>query len=260
VSVWYDIHGEGPPVVLVHAGIADSRMWEPQLGSFTRSHTVMRVDLPGFGNSPIEAKLISYRGALGEAMNAASIERAAIVGTSMGGSAALELALDSPERVSALVLVGPGLDDHDWSQDLDEYDEQETSALKRGDLDGAVDATLQAWVAGPRRRVEDIDPRIRDVVAEMQRKAYELSKGHDDVRRDRLDPPASKRLGELRVPTLVVTGDEDFDDILQIGDRLSHEISGAQRETIAGAAHLPSLERPEEFDRIVLGFLAEHGV
>jgi pimeloyl-ACP methyl ester carboxylesterase len=260
MTVWYDIHGDGPPVVFVHAGIADSRMWEPQLSSFTPSHKVMRVDLPGFGNSPIESKLVSYRGAVREAMDAAGVEHAAIVGTSMGGSAALELALDAPERVSALVLVGPGLDDHDWSQDLDEYDEQESSALKRGDLDGAVDATLQAWVAGPRRRVEDVDPGLRDRVAEMQLNAYRLSRGHDDVRRDRLDPPASKRLRDLRVPTLVVTGDQDFDDIRQIGDRLAREIPGARRETISGAAHLPSLERPEEFDRVVLAFLAEHGV
>jgi pimeloyl-ACP methyl ester carboxylesterase len=76
----------------------------------------------------------------------------------------------------------------------------------------------------------------------------------------RLDPPESERLAEVKVPTLVVTGDEDVADIHRVADRLATEIPGAERATIAGAAHLPSLERPEEFDRIVLGFLAEHGV
>jgi pimeloyl-ACP methyl ester carboxylesterase len=86
-----------------------------------------------------------------------------------------------------------------------------------------------------------------------------LQEGHD-VRSKRLDPPASQRLGEVRVPTLVLTGDEDFDDIRKIGDRLAAEIPGAERATISDAAHLPSLERPDEFDRLVLGFLGQHGV
>ncbi len=121
MSVWYDVHGEGPAVVLLHAGVADSRMWEPQLRSFTSSHTVLRVDLPGFGRSPFESKLVSYRGAVREALDVAGIDRAAVVGVSLGGNRALDLALESPERVSALVLVGAGLPDHDWSEIVTSY-------------------------------------------------------------------------------------------------------------------------------------------
>jgi 3-oxoadipate enol-lactonase len=73
-----------------------------------------------------------------------------------------------------------------------------------------------------------------------------------------LDPPASQRLSEVRAPTLVVTGDEDVADIHEIADKLTAEIPGAERATITDTAHLPNLERPEEFDRIVLNFLAEH--
>jgi pimeloyl-ACP methyl ester carboxylesterase len=94
----------------------------------------------------------------------------------------------------------------------------------------------------------------------MQLQAFRQSKGHDDLRAARLDPPASQRLGDVNVPTLVVTGDEDVDDIRVMGDRLARDIPGAERATIAGAAHLPNLERPEEFDRIVLDFLARHEV
>jgi pimeloyl-ACP methyl ester carboxylesterase len=119
VSVWYDVHGEGPAVALVHAGVADSRMWDPQLGSFPRSHKVLRVDLPGFGRSPLETDPVSYRGAVREALDAARIDRAALVGVSLGGAASLELALESPDRVSALVLVGSGLDGHDWSEQVE---------------------------------------------------------------------------------------------------------------------------------------------
>ena len=260
MSIWYDVHGEGPAVALVHAGIADSRMWGPQLRSFPQSHTVIRLDLPGFGRSPIETSPVSYRGAVGEALDAAGVARTAVVGTSLGGLTALELALDLPGRVLALVLVGPGIDDHDWSDEAEEFGAAEEAALERGDLEGAVTVNVDFWVAGPGRSVDEIDPEVRELVAEMQRHAFELGKGHEDLRADKLHPPASQRLGDIAVPTLVVTGDEDVEDIRVIGDRLAREIPGAERAHIAGAAHLPNLERPEEFDRIVLGFLSRHGV
>jgi len=256
VSVWYDVHGEGPAVLLLHAGVADSRMWEPQLRSFTSSHTVLRVDLPGVGRSPFESKLVSYRGAVREALDVAGIDRAAVVGVSLGGNTALELALESPERVSALVLVGAGLPDHDWSETVTSFFAAEEEALERGDLDAAIEANLRTWLAGPNRSLEEIDPGLREDVAEMQRQAFRLQQGHDDLRADRLDPPASERLADIRVPTLVVMGDEDVEDIKHIAERLAEEIPGATRATIPAAAHLPNLERPEEFDRIVLGFLS----
>ena len=260
MSVWFDIHGEGPAVALVHAGVADSRMWEPQLRTFPESHQVVRVDLPGFGESPFESSVVSYRGAIREALDGAGVERAALVGTSLGGRAALELTLDLPDRVSSLVLVGAGIDDHDWSEAVEQFAAEEEAALGRGDLEAAVTANLRLWLAGPRRDLEAVDPQLRELVAEMQRQAFRLSKGHDDLQADRLDPPASGRLAHLHVPTLVLTGDEDVEDIHTIADRLAREIPGAERATIADAAHLPSLERPDEFDRIVLAFLAEHGV
>jgi 3-oxoadipate enol-lactonase len=260
MSVWHDVHGEGPPVVLLHAGLTDSRLWEPQLRSFPRSHLVLRVDLPGFGKSPFETNPVSFRGAVRDAMDAVGIDRAALVGVSLGGNTALELALDSPERISGLVLVGAGLPDHEWSEEVTSFFAEEEAALERGDLDAAVDANLRTWLAGPHRKLEDIDPAIRELVDEMQRQAFRQQKGHDDVRMLRLEPSESERLGELKVPTLVVTGEQDVGDIHEIADRLGREIAGARRATIVNAAHLPNLEQPEEFDRIVLGFLGEHGV
>jgi 3-oxoadipate enol-lactonase len=260
VSVWRDVHGEGPPVVLLHAGLTDSRLWEPQLRSFPKSHTVLRVDLPGFGNSPFETNPVSFRGAVRDAMDAEGIARAALVGVSLGGNTALELAVESPEHVSALVLVGAGLPDHEWSEEVTSFFAAEEEALERGDLDAAVDANLRTWLAGPRRSLDDIDPSQRELVGEMQRQAFRQQEGHQDVRMSRLEPPESERLAEVNVPTLVLTGDEDVSDIHRIADRLAAGIPGAERATISEAAHLPSLERPEEFDRIVLGFFAQHGV
>jgi 3-oxoadipate enol-lactonase len=260
VSVWHDVRGNGPAVALIHAGVADSRMWEPQLRSFPESHTVLRVDLPGFGNTPIESSPVSFRGAVRSALDAATIERAALVGVSLGGNTALELVLESPERVSAVVLVGAGLPDHEWSAGVTEFFAAEEEALESGDLDGAVEANLRTWLAGPNRDLTAIAPELRELVADMQRRAFQLQKDWPELRAVRLDPPESERLGDVQVPTLVVTGDEDVEDIHRIADRLAAEIPAATRATIPDAAHLPNLERPDEFDRIVLGFLAEHGV
>lgn len=235
-------------------------MWAPQLKSFAREHRVIAPDLPGFGQARYESDVVDFRGTIRDAMDAAGMERAALVGTSFGGMISLDLTLETPERVDALVLVGAGIDDHDWSDEMEELDKLEMAAYERGDLDAAAEAMVRGWVAGPRRELDAVSPDVRNLVLEMQRNAYELQQGHDDVRGKRLDPPASQRLGEIRVPTLVLTGEEDFDDIKTIGDRLAAEIPGAERATMAFTAHLPNLERPEEFDRIVLGFLAKHRV
>src|SRR5256885_11483371 len=135
MSVWFDVHGEGPPVALVHAGIADSRMWAPQLRTFPDSHRVVRVDLPGFGESPFEGNVVSFRGAIRDALDGAGVKRAALVGTSLGGRAALELALDSPDRVSALVLVGPGRDEREWSARVERFGGAGEAGRERGDLE-----------------------------------------------------------------------------------------------------------------------------
>jgi pimeloyl-ACP methyl ester carboxylesterase len=156
----------------------------------------------------------------------------------------------------ALVLVGGGIDGgYDYSEEMQQWDAEEEAALERGDFDAAADVMVRAWVAGPRRSVEAVDPALRDLVVDMQRNAYELQEGRE-VHVNRLDPPAWQRLHDVRVPTLVLTGDEDFADVHRIADKLTAEIPNAERATIANAAHLPNLERPDEFDRIVLGFLA----
>jgi 3-oxoadipate enol-lactonase len=245
-------------VALIHAGIADSRMWEPQLTSFAAEHRVIAPDLPGFGQTPHQ-EVVDFPAFVRDALDAAGMDSAALVGTSLGGRVALELTVESPERVSALVLVGSGLDGHGWSKEVEAFGEEEEAALERGDLDAAVETNLRMWLAGPRRNLDDIDPAIRRLVGEMQRNAFQLQEGHD-YRLVQLEPPASQRLAEIRVPTLVLTGDEDVADIHAIAEKLSSEIPGAEHATVSDAAHLPNLERPEEFDRIVLGFLRQHGV
>jgi 3-oxoadipate enol-lactonase len=256
VELYSEVAGEGPEIVLLHEGICDSRMWDPQWETLTRSHRVLRFDFRGYGRSPLEpGRYASARDAL-ELLDRHGFERAALIGVSLGGRVALEIALAAPERVAALVLVGSGLPGHDWSEELKATWKEEESALRAGDLDEAVEVTLRTWVDGPRRTPEDVDADVRARVAEMQRRAFELQLPfEDEAEEELLVEDVAPRLGEIQAPTLVLVGEEDVADIHAIADRLAGEIPGARRSTIANTAHVPSMERPGEFDDLVLGFL-----
>jgi len=254
--IYSEVAGEGPELVLLHEGICDSRMWDPQWEKFTRSYRVLRFDFRGYGRSPLApGRFASARDVI-ELLERHGFERAALVGVSLGGRVALEIALAAPERVAALVLVGSGLPGHDWSEELKATWDEEESALRAGELDDAVEVTLRTWVDGPRCTPEDVDADVRARVAEMQRRAFELQLPfEDEAEEDLLVEDVARRLKEIQAPTLVLVGAEDVPDIHAIADRLAREIPGARRSTIANTAHVPSMERPEEFDELVLGFL-----
>jgi 3-oxoadipate enol-lactonase len=257
MGLYAEVAGEGPEIVLFHEGICDSRMWDPQWDAYTRSRRVLRFDFRGFGRSSLEpGPFASARDAI-ELMDRHGFGRPALVGVSLGGRVALEVALAVPERVRALVLVGPGLPGHDWSDEMKAAWEQEEAALREGDLDRAVDVVLRTWVAGPGRELEDVDPDVRARVAEMQRRAFELQVSIEEDEEELLVEDVARRIGEITAPTLVIVGEEDAPDIHAIAQRLAREIPGAQFEQIADTAHVPSMERPEDFDRLVLGFLED---
>ena len=231
-------------------------MWDPQWETFSRSHRVVRYDQRGFGRSPIGPGRFSNARDLLDLIEQQALESVALVGVSMGGRIALEVSLARPELIEALVLVGAGLPGHEWSAEMKAADEAEQAALARGDLDEAVEVTLRTWVDGPRRRPEDVDPEVRARVAEMQRRAYELQLPvWETAEEEPLVGDLAERIGEVGAPTLVLVGEEDVPDMHEIADRLERELPNARRASIADTAHVPSLERPREFDQLVLPFL-----
>jgi 3-oxoadipate enol-lactonase len=243
-------------VVLIHAGICDSRMWDPQWETFRKAHRVLRYDLRGFGRSTIEPGSYSHARDLLELLEQQDVQKVSLVGVSMGGRVALEVALARPELIQAIVLVGAGFPGHDWSAEMNAADEAEVAALTRGDLDAAVEVSLRTWVDGPRRKSGDVDPEVRARVAEMQRRAYELQLPvWETAEEEPLIGNLSERLSEIGAPTLVLVGEEDVPDMHEIADRLERGLPNARRASIADTAHVPSMERPREFDQLVLPFL-----
>jgi 3-oxoadipate enol-lactonase len=255
-ELYRDVAGDGSPVVLVHSGICDSRMWDPQWETFPRAHRVARYDLRGFGRSPLAPGRYSPPAELIALLEELALGPVAVVGASMGGGISLQVAVARPDLVSALVLAGSGVRGHDWSDYVMRSWEEEAAAFERADLDAAVEVNLRTWVDGPHRSPDEVDPEVRRKVAEMQRNAFELALACPEAKEEALVLDIGDRLGEISVPTLAIVGDLDVPDVHVVAERLEREI-GATRVTIAGAAHLPNLEKPREFDELVLGFLAE---
>jgi 3-oxoadipate enol-lactonase len=252
------VRGDGPPVLFVHAGIADSRMWDGFAERLVAGgHRTIACDLRGFGRSPLTPGVVSNAADLLALLDHLGLERAAVVGASFGGLQALDLALRAPDRVSALVLLGSVLDEFDASAELDAFDAAEEAAVEAGDLDAATEANVRFWIERPGERpAEDVDPAVLDLVRTMQRAAF-AAQMDVDAALDAPDPPVARRLADVAMPTLVVVGADDVADFVALARRLAHGIPGAGPVvTIARAAHLPALERPAETAAVVLDFLA----
>jgi pimeloyl-ACP methyl ester carboxylesterase len=257
VELHHQIAGEGSPVVLIHAGIADSRMWDPQWEAFTASHRTLRYDMREFGDSaPPEGQFAHGRDLIG-LLEQLGLGPAALVGVSLGGRVATEVAVARPDLVRGLVLVGPGLPSTGWSDEVRAYGEEEERLLEAGDVEGAAEVTVRFWVDGVGRQPGDVDPAVRDAVRTMQLRAYEHLKDADpDAERPTVADVAS-RVGEISVPTLLIVGDHDRADIVRTVEWLAEEIPGARLERMPGTAHVPNMEQPERFTELVLEFL-EH--
>jgi 3-oxoadipate enol-lactonase len=256
-GIAYEVAGTGPPLVLVHAGVADRRMWDPQWGAFRARHRVVRYDARGYGESLPPAGPWSQHGDLLALMDELEIGRAHIVGASMGAGIAVEAALARPEAVASLVLAAPGgalLGSP--SEALKTVWREEIAALDGGDIGAAVEVNLRAWVDGPGRPVEAIDPAMRAFVGRMQRDAFELPEWDpDDAPETELSPPADARLAEIDCWTLVLVGEADQPATVEAGQRLVARVPGAKLVSWPDVAHMVSLERPDDFERLVLDFV-----
>ena len=261
-ALHYDDSGDGAPVVLLHAGVCDSRMWEPNRAALGDGNRLVTLDLRGFGRSPWRPGGFSHADDVCGVLDEAGIGQAVLVGASLGGRVALDVALEHPTRVSGLVLAAPALGGWDWSDEVRAFGEREDELLDAGDVAGAVELNLHMWVDGPARRPEDVDPELRSRVADMQRRSFELaleawSEEPVPGPERQPQPPAAERLSETDVPVLVLVGELDVGDFREIASFIAAGVRNGRLETIAGAAHLPSLERPELFGRLVVDFLRD---
>jgi 3-oxoadipate enol-lactonase len=249
----YERNGEGPPILFLHAGVADSRMWDPQVAMFAKHFDVIRPDQRGYGESELPAEPWSPVEDLLSLIDQLALKPAHLVGCSMGGALAIDFALEHPERISKLVLVGSAIHGGSGQPEHAHLFAESVAAREAGDLVALNEAMMHLTLDGPQRPRGYVPKALRALFMDMNKRA--LSSDFDKAPSKWSDPPAATRLNEITAPTLVLVGDEDLPPVLDHADLLIDSIPNATKAVIRDAAHLPNMEHPEQFNRIVLDFL-----
>lgn len=251
--------GKGPPVLLLHAGVADLRAWDGVVPPLVAAgYRVVRYDSRGYGGSTAEDVEFSRRADLIAVLDALGIDRAALVGNSMGGSTAFDTAIESPKRVVAVVGVGAGLGGFEPGSTPAETElfeaYERVDQADPFDADALTDFEVRVWMDGPGQPPDRVDAQIRECMRAMARPLNEpgLVKG----RATPLDPPANDRLADLRFPVLAVVGTLDFSNVVLTAERLAAAAPNARAVIWDDVAHMVGLEQPDRLAVTIIEFLA----
>lgn len=259
--LYYEVAGEGHPLLLVHAGIADHRMWDDQWEEFSRRYRVIRYDTRGYGRTPLLDRDYSNRQDIYDLLAHLGVDSTYIIAVSRGGTIATDFTLEHPEMVDALVLVGAGLGG--WENEAGPTPEERQAfeemeeAESQEDWERVADLDVRVWVDGFGRPGGQGEQRVREKVRQMCIENYRrpYGSGQPIV----LQPPAAGRLAEIGVPVLVLVGEFDTSGAHAMADVYAQGISAARKVVIEGTAHVPNMEKPEEFSRLVVDFLESTG-
>jgi len=247
-KLYYEVAGQGHPLVLIHGGQLDHRIWDEQFEFFSKRYRVVRYDARGFGNSPRSTKVYADEDDLAALLKHLQIDKAYIVGLSLGGRIAIDFALAHPGMVDAIVPVAPGLSGFNFGNDPNFFATLEAS--QSGNWEKAADLWLQSGYMAPAMKNPAIAPRLRQ---------WAIENAHQNMDNPFLErilkPPAMERLQEIRVPVLIVVGSLDVTDILEIAGLCYARIPGAQEVVIQNSGHIVNMEQPQQFNSVVLDFL-----
>ncbi|MCE2472480.1 MAG: alpha/beta hydrolase [Anaerolineae bacterium] len=258
-NLYFERAGAGPPLIMIHAGIADCRMWDHEFTALADSYQTLRFDMRGYGRSLPAAGEFNIQDDLDGLLAALDIPAPIILmGCSMGGGLAIEFALAQPEQVSALLLVGS--DPRGFEGDAawpDELIAQSEAAFEQGKVDEVAELDMQIWFDGVGRSRDDVDPAIRAKAFEMARQVtvHELS-GIGEHKRKTAEVSPAQRLTELTMPALVIIGEKDLPYLHQAADYMAEQLPRARKLILPNAAHLPNMEHPALFEASIREFLA----
>ena len=253
VTLHYEDEGSGQPVLLIHGHTSDGRIWEPVMpGLRDAGLRVLRADLRGHGRStrPDFGYHFSHHAAdMAAVLDAAGVATAVIVGFSIGGGVALEMAVTMSERLEGLVLMSPVMPDRPFEPAFMENLRQVARIAR---TEGITAAMLGPWAENPLFEFSLSKPGIREQVETITREfpgAEYLATQRDDVQRSWTVPD---RLGEIRSPTLVIAGDSETPGFREYAVEAAEKIPGARFEILENCGHMLPLEEPDRVARAIV--------
>lgn len=249
--LWYEASGRGSAVVLIHGGLVDARLWDAQVKPLSKHFRVVRYDIRGYGRSPAPAGEYYPTEDLRALLDYLKIDKATLVGLSLGGIVAADFSLEHPARVERLVLVASGLRGAKLPPDEGAANARRVAASEG--MGRYFEEFLKSdMLAGVRNR-----PAPREAMRRMMVENYKADAYIRAGLPQSPEPPTAQRLGQIKAPTLVVVGGLDAKNAQAVADMLAAGIPGAHKVVIPGASHHPPVETPKEFNRVLLDYLSE---
>ncbi|ALS37243.1 pimeloyl-ACP methyl ester carboxylesterase [Enterococcus rotai] len=252
-TIYFESKGQGSHILLIHAGIADSRMWDHEFHSLDQQFQVTRFDLPGFGQSSFTGGSFSYTMIINELLDHLKIKQTYIFAASFGGKIALDFVLENPKRCLRLALESSAIGEWDFSEELQRYDEKEEQLLSLNQYEQAADLNYHTWVLRD-RDPKYFDSNIKKLILDMQMTAFTKPEPLSPIEEIQTARPLSTKLDQLTCPVLIIIGDHDVDDFQKISAFLHQKITHAEKVIISNAAHLANLECPELVEQLVTDF------
>jgi 3-oxoadipate enol-lactonase len=252
--------GEGPPIVLLHAGIADLRAWDALVPLLVAAgYRSIRFDMRGYGRSETTAVEFSNRADVIAVLDALEIGRACLVGNSRGGTVAIDTAVEFPDRVAALVTLGATIGGHeaDVTPAEEALFEEADRIEEAGDPDAIAAFDVALWGDGPGQPEGRLRADLRARLAAMA-----LAAAAPDRERGRpipLAPPAAGRLGALPMPVLAVCGALDVSDTIAAAQHLAATAPRGRAVVVPDVAHMIAMEEPGVVARLITDLLQEAG-
>jgi pimeloyl-ACP methyl ester carboxylesterase len=253
-SLYYETLGKGAPVILIHGGFGDRRMWDAQFEPLSQAFRVVRYDHRGFGKSSAPDKAYSPVADLAALMDHLQLKRANLVGNSMGGTLALDFALLQPDRTGAVVVVASTAGGYPTpEEDVKKIGEVMRTARERGTA-----AAVPLWLQHPMVNVASQHPTAGPLLRTMIEDNQKLFLA-EHWPQEPMSPPAFERLAGLNANVLFVVGDQDVASVRDGADASAARIKKAKVVTIKGADHLPQMEQPEAVNKLLVEYISLNG-
>ncbi|MCP2166021.1 alpha/beta fold hydrolase [Goodfellowiella coeruleoviolacea] len=248
MTLAHDVAGAGPVVVLLHSSVGDRRMWNAQVDPLVAAgYQVVRCDFRGYGDTP-PAEVHRDAEDVRDLLDDLGVASAAVVGASLGGRIAHEVAARWPDRVDALALLCPGMRAAPTTPDIVEFSQREEALLAAGELDEVAELYLDLFL-GP-----DADEHTRAALRAMRRHSLAVQRAFGAAP---TQPGAPVDLARVTAPTLILSGAHDLRYFRDIAAVLAERIPHARHVALPWAGHLPAVERPAEITALLVEFLAE---